>query len=411
MYFALKDRDAQIACVCFRTTALKLGLRFPLADGLSVDAVGRVSAYSPRSQYQLVIDDIVPVGRGALYRQFELLKEKLQAEGLFEPQRKRRIPAFISRVAIVTSRDGAALQDFKTACRRRGAHVAITLVHAAVQGEAAPKEIVWALGVAGSLPVDVVVVARGGGSIEDLWAFNTEMVARAIAACPKPVISAIGHETDFTIADFVSDFRAATPTAAAEAVARERDALLASIGAAQQRLQRAMLRLLRASADQEVRSSEALHRALQSLLSAGAQRVDDIGAHLERCNPIRRLSDLERRWTSAAARLWAARDRCLNAGVRRFEQADRHLHAAAGRRLTELRSDLTLATAKLEALAPQQTLKRGYAIVYGPRQQVVTSYTQVRPQDGLRIALREGQIDATVKVGKEQHDKDTAQAV
>ena len=249
VYFVLKDREGIVNCVCFRGTAATLAMTFPLDDGVAVEIFGRVSTYSARGQFQLIVDDVVRLGRGALFRRFELLKERLAREGLFDETRKRAIPEFVQRVAVVTSRDAAALQDFLTTCRRRGAHVAVTLVHAPVQGAFAARAVASAIRYAGSLDVDVVVVTRGGGSIEDLWAFNTEAVARAIVQCGRPVISAIGHETDVTIADFVADRRAATPTAAAELVSPDRAKLLAQLTACERRMQRCVARAATSAKD------------------------------------------------------------------------------------------------------------------------------------------------------------------
>ena len=218
MYFSLKDREGLIDCICFESTASQLQTAFPLEEGLAVEVSGFLDIYPPKSAYQLRVTDIMPVGKGALHVAFERLKARLAEQGLFAQERKRPIPSFISAVAIVTSRDAAVLHDFVTTCRRRGAHVKIKLVPAPVQGAAAAPALARAIRAAGRLPVDVIVVARGGGSIEDLWAFNTEEVALAIAESPLPVISAVGHETDQTIADFVADLRAPTATAAAEFV-------------------------------------------------------------------------------------------------------------------------------------------------------------------------------------------------
>ncbi|MFI5388312.1 MAG: exodeoxyribonuclease VII large subunit, partial [Candidatus Eremiobacterales bacterium] len=235
-YFTLKDAQASIACVCLGDRLSQIDVALPLPDGLQVEIRGRVATYIPQSKYQISVDDIVPVGRGELHRRFEQLKQQLSREGLFARERKRPLPEFVRRVAIVTSREGAALADFLTTCRRRGAHIEVLVVHTPVQGEASATRVAMAIRRASTLPVDVVVVARGGGSLEDLWAFNTEVVAREIAACARPVISAVGHETDVTIADFVADVRAATPTAAAELVSPDRARLLKSLAASETRL-------------------------------------------------------------------------------------------------------------------------------------------------------------------------------
>jgi len=295
IYFALKDSQGLVDCVCFRSAAEKLRVTFPLADGVAVEVEGRVDIYERSSKYQILVDDVVLVGKGALHLEFELLKERLRREGLFAEERKRPIPAFIRDVAIVTSQNGAALQDFLTACRRRGAHVRVKVVHAPVQGASAAPALVRGIRLAGGMDVDVVVVARGGGSLEDLWAFNTEIVARAIVACRRPVISAIGHETDYTIADFVSDMRAATPTAAAEFVAREREALLVRIAADESRLRRGLLRVVDGTRSQYALTVRTVRRAGAILLASRVQRLDETTTGLWRCDPRRHGRGASRR--------------------------------------------------------------------------------------------------------------------
>lgn len=342
VYFDLKDREGLIACVCFKSTADRLDARMPLPDGTAVEVVGQLTAYKEKSQYQLIVRDLMPTGRGELYRRFELLKEALRREGLFDDARKRPIPSFIRDVAVVTSKGAAAFADFVTTCRRRGAHVRITLVHAPVQGDAAPRQLARAIRHAGRLAVDVVVVARGGGSIEDLWAFNTEIVARAIAACAKPVISAVGHETDFTIADFVCDLRAATPTAAAELVARERAGLLSRIESSERRLGRAL-----------ARTAQAL-RAL-----------------------IERLSD--------------------------------NVQATSDAIVAELAQRLDSLMARLAALGPQQTLNRGYAVVYGADRRIVRDSATSALGEQLDIQLMRGRLAATVTGKEDPHEQGQAE--
>src|SRR5688572_31082784 len=222
MYFTLKDGGAQMKAVMFRTAVRYL--RFKPEDGLHVVARGRLSVYEPKGEYQIVCEHMEPHGLGALQLAFEQLKKKLQAQGLFDAARKRPLPALPRRIGIVTSLDGAALRDILKVLRRRAPNASVLIRPARVQGEDAAADVATALRMIGKVPgVDVVIVGRGGGSIEDLWAFNQERVARAIAACPVPVISAVGHETDVTIADFVADLRAPTPSAAAEMVVAAND--------------------------------------------------------------------------------------------------------------------------------------------------------------------------------------------
>lgn len=359
-YFDLKDQFSVVRCVCWSTSEATAYVGDVCVDGAAVEVLADVRTYGKRSEFQLSVLEAVPVGRGRLFRLFEQLKAKLAAEGLFDEARKRPIPSFLRAVAIVTSRDGMALQDFVRTSRARGTHVRIVLVHAPVQGEIAAPALAQAIRRAGSLDVEAVVVARGGGSIEDLWAFNTEVVARAIVACPKPVISAVGHEADVTIADFVADRRVATPTAAAVLVAGERAKLL-------ERLDDLAVRLL---------------RCVRANLGSAAQRLDDLSSALRRTDPRRRLVDLRRR----------VRD--LRTGLRQSFQRSHELR----------RGRFASASAALRALGPEQTLARGYAIVFDDRERVVTEARRTRIGQGLDIVLKAGRLAARV-TGKEERDE------
>lgn len=351
-YFSIKDALSVVKCVCWATSDAASYIGDVCTEGAAVEVTAEVRTYYKRGEYQLSILEAVPVGRGRLFRLFEQLKAKLQAQGLFSDERKRPIPQFVREVAIVTSRDGMALQDFVKTSRARGAHVGITLVHAPVQGESAAPMLAAAIRRAGRLDVDVVVVARGGGSLEDLWAFNTEVVARAIAACAKPVISAVGHEADFTIADFVADLRVATPSMAAVHVAGERAKLL-------ERLDDLSARLI---------------RCVRHALASGEQRLDDAVAGLRRNDPRRRLEDLRKRTRAAAA--------TLRQVFARYREAQRGRLAAAA--------------AALKALGPDRTLARGYAIVFDERGNVVTEARRTSIGQEVDIALRTGRLGAEI---------------
>ncbi|MGA2433839.1 MAG: exodeoxyribonuclease VII large subunit, partial [Bryobacteraceae bacterium] len=238
-YFTLKERDAQLRCVCFRQTARYL--KFKPQDGIAVTARGRIDVYEVRGEYQLLVEHLEPQGHGALQLAFEQLKKKLAAEGLFDPARKRPIPRFPRRIGIVTSPTGAAIRDLLQILERRFSGLHIRLFPAQVQGEGSIEEVTRGIEYfSQSGWADVVIVGRGGGSLEDLWTFNEEAVARAIAACTVPVISAVGHETDFTIADFTADLRAPTPSAAAELAVCTREQVLEQIGVAESKLRQAM---------------------------------------------------------------------------------------------------------------------------------------------------------------------------
>ncbi len=359
MYFDLKDQYAVVRCVCWATSQAAAYIADVCVDGAALEVLADVRAYGKRSQYQLSVLEAVPVGRGRLFRLFEQLKAKLLGEGLFDEARKRPIPAFVTKIAIVTSRDGMALHDFVTTARSRGAHVSITLVHAPVQGEAAAPALASAIRRAGRLDVDAVVIARGGGSLEDLWAFNTEVVARAIVACARPVISAVGHEGDVTIADFVADRRVATPTAAAVLVAGER------------------ARLLERLDDLAVR----LTRRVRSALASSTQRVDELSAALRRSDPRRILEELRRR----------------------TREAHTSLRQTFARSQEERRGRLAGAAAGLRALGPYRTLARGYAIVFDDRGHVVTDARRTAIGQPIDVLLKAGALEAQV-TGKEERD-------
>src|SRR6266851_5424661 len=239
VYFTLKDAEACLDAVLFRTEARRL--KFQVQNGLSLVARGRLSLYEPQGRYQLVCDSVEPLGAGALQIAFEQLKERLEREGLFAQERKRRLPYLPRRIAVVTSPGGAAVHDFLRVLHRRFPNLPVLIVPARVQGEGAAQEIARGIVRAGKQPrVDVVVVARGGGSLEDLWAFNEEVVARALYACPVPTVSAVGHEVDVTIADYCADVRSPTPTAAAELLAPVKAELLADVAQRKARLLRAL---------------------------------------------------------------------------------------------------------------------------------------------------------------------------
>src|SRR5215210_2723472 len=364
MYFTLKDEAAQIRAVMFRGTLRYL--RFKPEDGLHVIARGRLSVYEPKGEYQLVCEHMEPHGLGALQLAFDQLKKKLHAEGLFDSARKRPLPALPRRIGIVTSLDGAALRDIIKVLRRRHPNAHLVICPARVQGEDAAPEIARALRAIGKVPgVDVVIVGRGGGSIEDLWAFNEEVVARAIAACPVPVISAVGHETDFTIADFVADYRAPTPSAAAGAVVGRKDQVCAQVDRQAERLAAAMrARVLRQRGRVHVLTArpgfsgwpgrvamrgrhvadllQDLQRAVRGRVSAQARRLDQLHLRLE-------SRDLRRRVAVTRARLAAANSRLDAAMVRR-----RHV----------ARSRLGSLAAGLGSLSPLAVLGRGYAVCW-----------------------------------------------
>jgi exodeoxyribonuclease VII large subunit len=405
VYFNLKDAEGLVACVAWRSTVQLLRVALPIADGTAVEILGRVSIYKERSQFQLTVDDIVPVGRGALHIAFERMKEKLRAEGLFEAERKQPLPAFVTRVAIVTSRDGAALQDFLTCCRRRAAHVEVVVVQAPVQGDAAAPALARAIRRAGRLPVDVVVVARGGGSIEDLWAFNTELVARAIAASSRPVISAVGHETDFTIADFVADLRAPTPTAAAELITLDTAAQLRILVTLSGRRARSLKRSLAENGDAFARVSRELLLTPETFVGGPAQTLDDLADGLRRSDPRRSLREARRRIGDSLVRMRSAGPRILSAARAGIATSRRGLEDAVERGFAHRRNAFGVMSARLVALGPRATLARGYAIVHDERGRVLTDACATAVGRRIGVTLRRGALGAAVTDIEETDDQ------
>jgi len=380
----LKDADACLDAVLFRTEARRL--KFQVQNGLSLVARGRLSLYEPQGRYQLVCDSVEPLGAGALQIAFEQLKERLEREGFFAAERKRKLPFLPRRIAVVTSPGGAAVHDFLRVLHRRFPNLPVLIVPARVQGEGAAQEIARGIVRAGQQPrVDVVVIARGGGSIEDLWAFNEEVVARALRACPVPTVSAVGHEVDFTIADYCADVRAATPTAAAELLAREKTELVADLAQRRARLQRALrAQLDRKRAQLDKARSRVAHPG--ALISDRKLRLDRLQQRLE----DRASADLASR-ASAVRKL---RERlALHREASRLEEK---LATLAHRMLSSRRQRYQALTAGLDALSPLKVLARGYAVAFDERGHALLRADQVQPGERLRVRLHEGELAASV---------------
>jgi exodeoxyribonuclease VII large subunit len=373
MYFTLKDATAQIRGVMFRS-ALRT-LRFRPQDGLRVIARGRVSVYDPKGEYQLVCEHLEPEGLGALQLAFEQLKQRLQAAGLFDPRRKRPLPALPRKIGVITSLDGAAVRDIIQVLHRRHPNAHIVIRPTRVQGEGAALDIARALAAIGRVPgVDVVIVGRGGGSIEDLWAFNEEVVARAIAGCPVPTISAVGHETDVTIADFVADLRAPTPSAAAEMVVARKDDFCAHLDRMAHRMQAAMT-ARRHRSESRLRALEARSGTLRTQVAARQRSYQSLWRALE-------SFDLRRRLGRIRARLMEADGRLTDASARSRHRADGRLRATA---------------ARLEALSPLAVLGRGYAVCWNAdRTAVIRDAARVAEGDRVRVTLARGELDCHV---------------
>ena len=352
MYWTLKDAQAQVRCAMFRQSARRV--HAPIDNGQQVLVKARASVYTARGEFQLIVDYLEEAGEGLLRRRFEELKRKLAAEGLFDTERKKALPALPGRIGVVTSPTGAAIRDVLIALRRRFPATSVLIYPTSVQGEGAPEEIVRALRLADARgDCDLVIVTRGGGSIEDLWAFNEESVARAIAAMSIPVISGVGHETDFTIADFVADVRAPTPSQAAELAVPEQSQLLARLD----------------------RHLDYLGHSASRRLGDEARKLDTLAHRLSRAHP------------GVAIRF----------SHQRLDELESRLGRAVKTRLERFANRLTLADRALASLSPLATLDRGYAIV--ARQDdgsIMTDSSAVSRGAGIDIALARGRLAATV---------------
>ncbi len=397
LYFTLKDQSAQIKAVMFRSQARLL--RFRPENGMQVVGRGRVTIYEDRGELQISAEYLEPKGAGALQVAFEQLKAKLEAEGLFDAARKKPIPTLPRRIGIVTSPQAAALRDILNVLRRRHDTAGILIFPAQVQGEAAALEVTSGIRYFNKARnVDVIIVARGGGSAEDLAAFNHEGLARAIAASEIPVISAIGHETDFTIIDFVADLRAPTPSAAAELVIRSRQEVEEQTEALRQRLARAMrYRLLMGK---QALSELARHGAfarMMELINQRQQKLDDLLYRLER-SQRQMLEQQRRRWESAAAAVRHYDVRRMLSGIGKELDARIAAMAAATRRLLlQRRSRLEQLSGQIEALSPLAILERGYALVFDSSARLLKDAEQVSPGDEILARLLRGTVTAVVK--------------
>ena len=398
VYFTLKDSTAQLKAVMFRSAYRYL--KFKVEDGLHVVARGRLSVYEPKGEYQLVCEHLEPHGRGALQLAFEQLKRKLQAEGLFATDRKRPIPALPRKIGIVTSLDGAALRDILKVLSRRHPNAHIVVRPVRVQGDGAGDDIAKALKAIAKVPgVEVIIVGRGGGSIEDLWAFNEEALARTIAACPVPVISAVGHEVDVTIADFVADLRAPTPSAAAEMVVTAKEEFCARIDRLHGRLDAAMRSGIQ-------RRRNVLHVLTSRRGLAGWQvRVAMQGRQVsEMTHALRRAAATivgrrAREHRARAMRLEAGDVRRTLAAFRaRLTAADARLHVSGGRVHERAAARLTALAGRLHTLSPLAVLARGYAVCWNEdRTAIIRQASAVTPGDLVRVTLQEGEIDCEVR--------------
>ncbi|MGE5571906.1 MAG: exodeoxyribonuclease VII large subunit [Bacteroidota bacterium] len=358
MYFSLKDASARLKCVMFRGN--NMYLKFRPADGMLVFAYGAVGVYEKGGDVQLYVEDLMPAGTGSLYLAFLQLRDRLATEGLLDAARKRPLPRFPSVVGVVTSPTGAAVRDIITVISRRAPGTTILLIPAQVQGDDAPESIVKALDLVNraSAFIDVVIVGRGGGSIEDLWAFNDERVARAIAGCKVPVISAVGHETDFTIADFVADRRAPTPSAGAEMAVPD--------------------------------MAETRRAVLQLSLRLEAAARTEVRRHRERLERV------------ARSHVFRFPQEITREHRQRLADAQQRMSAAMTHKLSGEREEFGALAARLDVLSPLGTLARGYGMVRGlPGRRVVRTVRAVAPGDDIEVVLVDGRIECAVTAVEE----------
>jgi exodeoxyribonuclease VII large subunit len=397
MYFNLKDEQAQIRCAMFRRANQRLNFR--PEDGLQILLQGKVTIYEPRGSYQIVAEQMEPAGEGLLRRQFEALKARLQAEGLFSDEHKQPLPDLPARIGVITSPTGAAIRDILKVLRRRFAGIPIVIYPAQVQGERARSELAAALATAGRRnECDVLICGRGGGSLEDLWSFNEEQVVRAIFDCPIPVISAVGHESDITLADLVADVRAPTPSAAAELAVPDASEWQQQIARLTRRGTSAVQRSLRQRAALHTNLAGRLRRRNPGyLLRQNAQRIDELGLRLRR-SALQRINTERARLLHANARLAGASPsaRCRETG-HRLQGHRLRMITALRTRLAATRARLGTLAASLNVASPLATLERGYAIVTDSSTGLaVTDAGKLKPGDTVETRVAKGRFEATV---------------
>jgi exodeoxyribonuclease VII large subunit len=396
-YFTLKDAKAQLSCVFFRGRAWNSRTR--IQDGVKLQLFGDLSLYEARGQYQLVVREARALGAGDLHEQFEALKLKLREEGLFNEDRKQAIPRFPQRLGIITSPTGAVIRDLLSVLKRRAPWVEVQLFPAAVQGQGAYRQLIEGLEtLTERREVDAIILARGGGSLEDLWNFNEEALARAIAACPLPVISAVGHETDFSIADFVADLRAPTPSAAAELTVPDQRELRAFLGERRRQLSsRVQRRLSYLSERLEWMRREGAFQRPHRILQEYSQRLDELAEDLhsavqlglrdrrQRCEGLQqalRVLSPEKQFLRLQERLQGRREQLERAVRRQVEKKEARVEAL---------------TRHLQALGPSQTLARGYSILLDEKHRPLTTVKQMKEGEKVKARLQDGEVPLRVE--------------
>ena len=374
-YFSLKDSQGQLRCAMFRRVAQASGIDW--RDGQMMDVEGRLDVYGPRGDLQLIVESARLAGQGSLFEQFLQRKAELEAEGCFDPARKRPLVTWPRSVSVVTSLDAAALRDVASALRRRVPHLPVRVFPSPVQGEAAPQALCAALEAAYAHHRqtghgDVLLLIRGGGSLEDLWAFNSPQLVRTMRQAPMPIVCGVGHETDFTLADFAADLRAPTPTAAAELCAPSRDVQAQAMAAVEQ----------------------ALKQSAWRVIDSQSQRLDRLAVRMGQ--PSQRISVERQRHVSLAHRLWSAVRRRLDRDTQRLDRWPADVHSALQREIERQRVRVAHQEAQLTARDPRQVLARGYALITDADGRVVASSAAVEPGQAVHAQLAHGQLDLTV---------------
>ena len=370
IYFSLKDDKASISAALFRTTHTKI--KTPIKNGVEVIVHGRISVYPPRGSYQIIAQSIEELGAGSLQAQFEALKKKLKEEGLFDAKRKRKLPSMPRKIAIITSPSAAAIRDVLTVLKRRHSAVEVLVIPSLMQGETADTDIIRALDIANDsrINAELIVLTRGGGSLEDLWCFNSEKLARAIFKSRLPVVSAIGHEVDFTIADFVADLRAPTPSAAAELIVKEQDVLIEKI--------------------KDLQTD--LIKAFSAYMKNKMMELDILTIRLK--NPKDRIVELQIRFSEISQRLI----NIIKSKAKNLKDMDYHneLNKAILRNLEKKKNELKVALTAMNSLSPLKVLDRGYSLVYSKAGKIIKSAKNCSTGDEIKVRMHKGELYANV---------------
>jgi len=405
-YFTLKDSGAQVRCAMFSNR--NRSLRITVSNGMHVIVRAKASLYEGRGDYQLIAENMIDAGEGKLQRQFEELKRKLDNEGLFDETHKQPLPTLPTHIGVVTSPTGAAIRDILTVLARRFPGIPVSMIPALVQGKEAAADIVAGIQTANRSknsehPIDVLIVGRGGGSLEDLWSFNEEVVARAIFASDIPVVSAVGHEIDFTIADFVADVRAATPSAAAELLSPDRQQWQQALVKNQRALLNSWQRYL-TNGHQQLKNLRKRLRHPGHQLQEQAQRLDDIETRLKTAICHRLTLQHSQLATQAAELSKHHPSHQINRLNMTNQQLSQRLHLTMQHKLSDARLRLKSNGMALHTLSPLQTLSRGYAIIKDEKQRIVRNSKDVKPGDKITTQLGQGQLHCSIEAIEENHD-------